>query len=274
MKPLTKLLSTSVLSLTLMSSMDSVYSSENSPGFDFEELQVVTHENIKKKPAINPHDPYEEFNREMLKFNLTFHQMVGKPLVEIYRVIPLPIRNSTDNFFSNLGEPLSFLNSVLQGNIEDSLSTFMRFSINSTFGILGLFDIATEAGLEEKPEDFGQTLYVWGIWTDANYLVLPLLGPSTTRDLFGKVEGAVDPIYTHDGLQYFYGLDDEFETRSQLFIAKSIVKYNNAAPLVEELSNQIDPYIFAREAYRQHRINEIYNGNPPLPDIEDDFLFE
>lgn len=247
-------------------------SKHNSPLFDFDRLEVVYPENFMKSSAISSNDPYESFNRRMLDFNLSFHDSVGKPLIKGYRSIPSPIRTAGENFLNNLGQPLSMLNSFLQGNVEDGLSTLMRFSINSTFGLLGILDIATEAGLNDKDEDFGQTLYVWGVWNEANYVVVPFLGPTTTRDIFGKVESSVDPIYYQNGLESTYALDDEFNEKAKVFMADGVVSYNRAEPLISTLENQIDPYLFAREAYIQNRVNAIYNGKPPMPKIEDDFF--
>lgn len=245
---------------------------ENQPRFDFNELQLVDPINTKKSPAINAEDPYESFNRAMLQFNLDFHDTVGEPLVKGYRLIPQPIRTGGENFLNNLGQPLSMLNSFLQGNIEDGLSTLMRFSINSTFGLFGILDIATQAQLEDKKEDFGQTLYVWGVWENANFVVLPFLGPTTTRGIFGKIETTVDPIYNQTGISHFYNLENESTQKSKIFAINGIAQYNQFAPLIATLENQIDPYLFAREGYIQGRVNAIYNGNPPLPKIEDDFF--
>lgn len=241
-------------------------------GLDKETNQNV--ENASTSSAFNDQDPFEGFNRSMLDFNLVFHEKVGLPAIEVYRTVPSPIRTGGENFLSNLSEPLSMLNSLLQGNIEDSLHTFMRFTINTTFGLLGVLDVASEAGLQSKDEDFGQTLYVWGVWDEASYVVLPFFGPTTTRDIFGKVEGAVDPIYYQKGLDSIYHLENSDEAKAMIFTANGIAQYNRAEPLISTLQDQIDPYLFAREAYKQNRLNAIYNGKPPVPKIEDDFLFE
>lgn len=266
----------SVTSLVLLTSLQTVHAQtpETASYFDFEEMRVIYPSEQLKAPAINAEDPYEPFNRKMLDFNLAFHESVGKPMISAYRTIPSPIRTGGENFLNNLGQPLSMLNSFLQGNIEDGLNSFMRFTINTTFGLLGILDIATEAGLEDKDEDFGQTLYVWGVWPEANYVVLPFLGPTTTRDIFGKIEGAVDPIYQQQGLQATYQIDDTLNNKATIFTANGIATYNQTEPLISTLKNQIDPYIFAREAYIQNRINKIYNGKPPVQKIEDDFLFQ
>jgi len=218
--------------------------------------------------ATNNQDPYENFNRAMFQFNLHFHNVIGKPLVEGYKtVVPSPARTGVSNFFNNLNEPLNIVNALLQGEIESSLSSFMRFTINSTFGLLGLIDIATPAGLPYQKEDLGQTLAVWGWWTESNYIMLPLVGPYTTRDLLGRVaDSSYNPSYNDIIQTDCYG-------QFYLFVAESFDDYTKVEMLLAEVKQQPDPYIFMRESYLQYRTNLIYNGNPPAPDL-DDFNFE
>ncbi len=218
--------------------------------------------------AINDQDPYESFNRTMFDFNMAFNDTVGKPVVTTYKmVLPQPIRTGFSNFFNNLSDPFSSLNSFLQGNVEDGLSSFMRFAINSTFGLFGILDIATPSGLEKINEDFGQTLYVWGIWKESNYIVLPFLGPYTTRGLIGSsVDGYFNPIYPNI-------IDTDINGRFWLYLGGSFVSYVNIMNVIDDLHNQPDPYIFARESYLQYRTNLLYDGNPPEVDL-DDFDFE
>ncbi len=218
--------------------------------------------------AINDQDPYESFNRTMFDFNMAFNDAVGKPVVTTYKmVLPQPIRTGFSNFFNNLSDPFSSLNSFLQGNVEDGLSSFMRFAINSTFGLFGILDIATPSGLEKINEDFGQTLYVWGIWKESNYIVLPFLGPYTTRGLIGSsVDGYFNPIYPNI-------IDTDINGRFWLYLGGSFVSYVNIMNVIDDLHNQPDPYIFARESYLQYRTNLLYDGNPPEADL-DDFDFE
>lgn len=213
-------------------------------------------------------DRYESFNRPIFEFNMEFNQYIGKPLADAYSdVLPSPVRIGLDNFFNNLAVPLSSLNSFLQGNVEDGLSSFMRFTINSTFGFLGLLDIATPAGIENKNEDFGQTLYTWGLWQETNYIVLPFLGPYTTRNLVGsQVDSYVNPIYPH-----FIQADSQ--QRVLLYLSSSFVSYVKVMKLIDNLQNQPDPYVFARESYLQYRTNLIFNGKAPLANL-DDFDFE
>jgi phospholipid-binding lipoprotein MlaA len=140
-------------------------------------------------------DPWENFNRGTFVFNQKFDKYLLAPLAKGYRfVFPSEIRTGVRNFLSNLGEPWSSINSALQGNFKNTGNTLARFVINSTLGILGIFDVATEIGFEKQKEDFGQTLAVHGVGPGP-YLVLPFLGPSTVRDAIGKVTSIyADPI--------------------------------------------------------------------------------
>tara|TARA_B000000532_G_C18794711_1_gene374255 strand:- start:102 stop:866 length:765 start_codon:yes stop_codon:yes gene_type:complete len=140
-------------------------------------------------------DPWENFNRGTFSFNQKFDKYLLAPLAKGYRfVFPSEIRTGVRNFLNNLSEPWSSINSALQGNFKNTGNTLARFVINSTLGILGIFDVATEIGFEKQKEDFGQTLAVHGVGPGP-YLVLPFLGPSTVRDAIGKVTSIyADPI--------------------------------------------------------------------------------
>ena len=140
-------------------------------------------------------DPWESLNRGTFAFNQTFDKYLLAPLAKGYRfVFPAEVRTGVRNFLSNLSEPWSSINSALQGDLKNTGTTFARFVINSTIGILGIFDVATEIGFEKQKEDFGQTLAVHGVGPGP-YLVLPFLGPSTVRDAIGKVTSLyADPV--------------------------------------------------------------------------------
>lgn len=218
--------------------------------------------------VMNAEDPYEDFNRAMFDFNLKFNDAVGVPATNAYKAtVPQPIRTGIGNFFDNLSTPISAINSFLQGKFEDGFSEVMRFSINSTFGLFGLLDIATPAGLTSKNEDFGQTLYHWGLWDNSSYLVLPILGPYTTRGLSGRVVDATyDPTYNTF-------IKTDAAGRVWIFTARGFVEFAEIADLITEIKTQPDPYIFSRESYLQLRTNQIYDGNAPQPAL-DDFNFE
>ena len=131
-------------------------------------------------------DPSEERNRATLEFNQTINRSVVYPVAETYREgVPEVVRDSIESFSNNLGEPLIFANDLLQLRPQAAATTAARFAINSTFGLAGLVDVASREKLPRQTGDFGQTLYVWGA-RDSEYLVLPIVGPTTTRDLIGS----------------------------------------------------------------------------------------
>jgi phospholipid-binding lipoprotein MlaA len=209
----------------------------------------------------NPRDPLEPINRGIYKFNDGVDSLLVKPGAEFYRfVVPEFMRTGVSNFFSNVNDVIVALNSLLQGKLTQAGSDVARLIVNSTVGVLGLFDVATEIGLEKHNEDFGQTLGYWGIG-DGPYLVLPLLGPSSARDAVGWVGDFyawpityLEPQRDRQALIAF-----RFVTaRADLLEASRILE-----------TAALDPYEFVRDAYLQRRRNLVHDGKPP-PD-EDDF---
>ena len=140
-------------------------------------------------------DPWEGFNRGTFAFNKFFDKYLLAPLAKGYRIIlPKEVRTGVRNFLSNLKEPWTSINSALQGDLKNTGHSITRFCLNTTVGLLGIFDVASHLGFEKQKEDFGQTLAVYGVGSGP-YLVLPLLGPSTVRDAVGRVTGFVaDPV--------------------------------------------------------------------------------
>ncbi|MHB8912524.1 MAG: MlaA family lipoprotein [Lysobacter sp.] len=131
------------------------------------------------------YDPWERFNRQMHRVNNVIDRGVARPLARAYvRVVPRPVRLGVSNFFSNLGQPVTAVNSLLQGEPTRAAQSLGRFALNSTLGIGGVFDPASDAQLPNRSEDFGQTLGVWG-WKRSRYVELPLFGPRTVRDVVG-----------------------------------------------------------------------------------------
>lgn len=204
----------------------------------------------------DPRDPLEPMNRAIYHFNDGVDHLLIAPAAELYqgRMIPQFVRNGLRNFFSNINDVIVMVNDVLQGKFEDAESDLGRIVINSTAGILGFRDVATDAGLVKHQEDFGQTLGVWG-FDDGPYLVLPILGPSNVRDTFGWVGDIytwpityVKPNHTRNTLAAvrFVGI------RADLLAASRVLE---AAAL--------DPYAFTRDAYLQRRRNLVYDGRPP-----------
>jgi len=140
-------------------------------------------------PFLEPssYDPWEKLNRRVHRFNNAVDRIIAKPLATAYiKIAPRPVRLGVGNFFSNLGQPVSSLNALLQGKPKQAGQSIARFVVNATLGVGGFFDPATKFRLPNKSEDFGQTLGVWG-WTKSRYVELPLFGPRTVRDVFGLV---------------------------------------------------------------------------------------
>lgn len=203
----------------------------------------------------NPHDPLEGYNRAMFSFNDTVDKAVLKPVAQVYEKAPLPTKVATNNFFSNLSDLWVGLNNFLQGKGSQGANDIGRFLINSTVGILGLFDVASEAGLEKHDEDFGQTLAVWGM-PDGPFIVLPLLGPRTLRDgganivdTFGDPVRYVERIPVRNSLT---GLR-VVKTRAELLPAERAL--NDAA---------LDRYSYYRDFYLQRRHSLIQDGKSQL----------
>jgi len=210
----------------------------------------------------NARDPLEPFNRGVYAFNDTVDTVVMKPLATGYQaVLPQFVRTGVTNFFSNLDDVTVIVNSILQLKIPQAVSDTGRLLINSTIGVLGLFDIATHFGLEKHNEDFGQTLGYWGIG-NGPYLMLPFVGPSTFRDGVGRwVDWKTDPVRW----------EDHIRTRNQ-FMALRIV--NTRANLLDSEkvldAAAIDRYAFLRDAYLQRRRSLVHDGNPPPEPDEDE----
>ena len=204
----------------------------------------------------DPRDPLEPMNRAIHDFNEGLDRMVMKPVAQGYQaVMPGFAETGVRNFFSNLGDVGILANDVLQFKLESSASDVLRIGFNSTFGFLGLLDIASEMGLHKHSEDFGQTLGRWGL-ADGPYLVLPFFGASSFRDAAGLM---VDLQYT-DMLWYV----DDIATRNQIWAVRAVSK---RAELLEAKKAMdaaaLDPYEFMRDFYLEYRRNQVYDGKPP-----------
>lgn len=214
-------------------------------------------------------DPLEGFNRAVFQFNDTVDQAIIRPVAWTYKeVVPGHFQYQVHSFLTNLGAPIVFMNDVLQGNPDRAFNTFMRFVLNSTFGLGGINDFAAEAGFPAHDEDFGQTLAVWGV-DDGPYLVLPILGPSNPRDAVGLVvDRLLDPFSylaeANSAEGFTYGrLGATVVDRR----AAVIPHYNNMK------AQSVDFYATIRSAYRQRRVAEIENretGDAQLPTYEFD----
>ncbi|HEY5643106.1 MAG TPA: VacJ family lipoprotein [Woeseiaceae bacterium] len=211
------------------------------------------------------HDPWEGMNRSLYRFNDVVDRATLKPVARGYRkILPEPVRRSVDNFGRNLATPRSAVNNFLQGKGEGGFSELARFIINSTFGIGGLFDIATAGGLRARTEDFGQTAAVWGI-PPGPFVMLPFLGPQTLRDaLLMPADVRFDPLYHYE----------VSSVRDPLYVLRIIDLRAQILPLEDLLQDSQDPYVTLRESYLQNREFEIYDGNPPMEDEYFDEFFE
>ena len=203
----------------------------------------------------DPRDPLEGFNRAMYSFNDGFDEAIGKPVASAYRdVLPGPARMVIRNFFSNIADLWIGANSLLQGKPLDALTDWTRFAMNSTIGLFGFLDFASDVGIEKHDEDFGQTFGRWGI-DEGAYLVWPFLGSSTVRDSVGLIpDSHFDPVRRHTpkGVRYFLVVTRAVSRRADLL---------DASRILEEAA--LDKYIFQRDAHLQRRRSLVHDGNPP-----------
>lgn len=210
----------------------------------------------------DPRDPLESYNRGVFKFNQAVDDAVMKPVAKGYKAItPAPVDRGITNFFGNIADVTSAVNNLLQFKLSRAGTDVGRLAVNTTVGLLGFFDVATNMGLPSYKEDLGQTFGYWGD-VSSPYMVLPLLGPSTLRDSIGLVgDAATNPLFSLKEQRVYWGL-----------IALNVVDKRadllTAGKLLEEAA--VDPYLFVRDAYLQRRRSQIFDGNPPPdPDAED-----
>lgn len=210
---------------------------------------------------VNP-DPYEDANRSFYAFNDYLDRRIMIPVAEGYvKVAPEPVRDGMTNFFNNLEYLDVILHSFLQGKLGQGFSDLTRFVVNSTIGLGGLLDVATEMGLEEHEEDLGQTLAVWGVDPGA-YLYIPFLGPYTARN-----SPDLASSYFTNPLTYFSTIF--LLPVSALDLLNDRANLLDSSEFVDEAS--IDPYSFIREAYLQQRRYLIHDGDPPSEGYDDIF---
>ncbi|MES2151579.1 MAG: VacJ family lipoprotein [Pseudomonadota bacterium] len=200
----------------------------------------------------NPKDPFEKFNRSMFAFNDAVDQAALKPAATAYkRVLPTFVQTGVANFFGNLADAWSGVNNLMQGKGGDGVSDLTRFALNSTVGLVGFIDVASEAGLRKHNEDFGQTLGAWGV-PPGPYLMLPLLGPSTVRDTAAlPLDIRADPWAYKEPVRW-----------RNVGIALRAVDQRaavlDASNLMEEAA--LDRYEFIRDGFLQRRESRIFDG--------------
>ncbi|MFB1001153.1 MAG: VacJ family lipoprotein [Pseudomonadales bacterium] len=200
-------------------------------------------------------DPFEDINRKIFGFNEVLDRWLVKPSAKVYQwVMPSALDRGVTNFFDNIGEFSNVVNSGLQGDLRQSGRSLGRLAINTTVGIGGLFDVATDWGIEERNEDFGQTLAVWGVG-DGPYIVLPLMGGRYLRDALAIAPDA-----------YISPLDqvDDVQTRNSIWAVKLLDKRADLLDAERLISG--DRYTFIREIYIQQREVATANGQ-----VDDDF---
>lgn len=210
-------------------------------------------------PYPDPRDPMESFNRGVFTFNDKLDRAVLKPVATVYQdATPHWARKGVTNFFNNLEDAWSVVNNTLQFRGQDATDSFGRVVLNTTLGLAGVMDVASGLGLDRHTANFGLTLGRWGV-RPGPYIVLPLLGPSTLREVValpidynGNLVNSVTDSGTRDGL-------------SVLNVVNTRAQYLQAGQVVDQAA--LDPYSFIREGYLQRRRNQVYDGNPPEEDF-------
>jgi phospholipid-binding lipoprotein MlaA len=216
----------------------------------------------KQLAAPNPIDPWESWNRKVYGFNDAIDRAVLKPVAETYRdVVPSPVRTGVNNVLGNIRDVWSAANHLLQGKLGVGLEMGMRVLVNTTFGLGGLLDPATEMQLTKRPSDFGLTLGKWGLG-NGPYLMLPLLGPSTVRDTAGTLlDRQVGPSTlppTTGGQLAVTGIE----------VVSGRANLLGAGALLDQVA--LDKYSFLRDAYLSRRRDALYDGAPPMESFSDD----
>ena len=209
-------------------------------------------------------DPWEGFNRKMYAFNDAADKAVIRPVAAGYRkVTSQNVRRVMSNFFANIKMPITIINDVLQADPKSAARNTGRFVINTTVGFIGLFDPASEMKLPPNETDFGVTLAKWGL-PEGPYVVLPLVGSTTVRDVWRlPVDNYFDPIAWY-GREHDNSFLQEYGP-NLLYLVTLRARGIEAEGLLEGV---YDPYVFYRDAYRQRRIYDIYDGQPPAEIIE------
>jgi phospholipid-binding lipoprotein MlaA len=209
--------------------------------------------------AQSANDPFEKANRAIFGFNEALDGAVLTPVAKGYQaVVPELLRTGVSNFFGNFGDGWSAINNLLQGKGEASATMVMRVATNTLFGIGGIFDVASDLGMERSTEDFGQTLGRWGM-PAGPYVVWPLLGPSTARDTLGR---PLDLAWSHSLVINDTGVNVSLSALNLIDTRASLL---SASRVVDGLA--FDKYTFIRDAYIARRRNLVYDGNPPeLPE--------
>lgn len=208
----------------------------------------------------HPRDPWESYNRSVFQFNRKVDSILWRPLAKGYEaVVPTPVQTGVANFFTNITYPIDIANLFLQGEPADAGKALGRFAINSTIGLLGIFDVASHWEIPKYEEDFGQTLAVWG-WEDSPYLVLPILGGAALTQTVGYVP------------DYYFNVAwrsiEEDEVRYTLTLLNIVRLRSTLLAQEESIQQAFDKYALYRDSYLQRREYLIKNGETELPDYQ------
>ena len=211
-------------------------------------------------------DPYEDINRRFYDVTEDIDRGIFEPVADTYiEHVPNSVRKSVGNFYSNLAYPNVVLNGLLQGKVKQGVEDGLRFIVNTTVGLGGIFDPASSVGLEKHDEDFGQTLGVWGV-DNTSYMYIPILGPSSNRDLIGL------PVTIASNMLFYAGFFVGAPVTVPLGILAAVDK---RAQFTEQMRIRdqaaLDRYIFTREAYWQYRDNLVFDGKPPTESYDNLF---
>lgn len=205
------------------------------------------------------YDPFEPVNRTVYRFNELADKYAMRPVAKGYQTItPSVVRTGITNFFDNISYPVDIINALLQGKFRQGGRDTARLAVNTTIGILGFMDPATNMGLIKHDEDFGQTFGAWGI-PQGPYIVVPIFGPRTIRSGVGDLAG----VYVNPQFQIF---NSSVQTKLNIFwlvhVRSTLLGFD------EEIQRAFDPYAFVRDSYLQHRQYLLYDGEPPEPDFD------
>ena len=211
-------------------------------------------------PDRDPRDPFEPLNRAVYRFNDVVDEAVAKPVATAYRdVVHVEIRDRVRNFYGNIADVFIGVNNLLQGKFQEGSEDFLRVTFNTTFGLLGIHDVASDMGIEKHNEDFGQTFGRWGAGPGP-YLVLPIFGSSSVRDGIGfGLDLYLDPL----------GEVRPIDVRNSLALLRlTSVRADllEASRILEQAA--LDRYVFQRDAYLQRRRSLVYDGRPPREKLE------
>lgn len=225
-----------------------------------------------QEAGITIQDPFEEQNRMVMAFNQSVDKAIIHPVVKGYRTVtPQPVRSGLRNFLRNLKSPITFANQVLQGDIDGAGDVVLRTTINSLVGLGGIFDVAGYEGIKYEPEDFGQTLAVWGVGYGP-YMVVPFIGPSSMRDYNGYfIDSIADPLRLH-----LFNIDEQPLYYTKFGLDYLDLRDSLMDTLTEIDASSIDYYAAIRSTYYQHREALIHDHDgtaqsaiPAIPDYED-----